>query len=206
MSGKPPRCVFLDLGKVLVDFDLSRFRDFLVQRTLKSTEELLRALTSDGLPASYECGRISDEEFHAEVCRRLHSDIPWDEFVRAWNSIFVEDPIVPDTILSKLAGASAIWIVSNTNRLHFEHVRDALGLGRHATGFVLSYEVGAAKPDRRIFEAALVRAGVSAGDSVFVDDQEANVQAALGLGIDSFVFTGADDLVRQLALRGLPVG
>lgn len=203
MTHRKPACVLLDMGKVLVDFDLGRFRDFLREHSSMSTEELRQALVSDGLPAAYECGRISDGEFHAEVCRRLRADIPWEDFVRGWNSIFIDPPIVPEEYLGRLAGHAAVWIVSNTNRLHFEYVREAFGWARHASGFVLSYEVGAAKPERRIFEAALGRAGARPEDTVFVDDQGPNVEAALGLGIDAFLFSGADDFLNQLAVRGL---
>lgn len=199
-----PGCLLLDMGKVLVDFDLTRFRDFLRQYSGMSTDQLRQALIVDGFPAAYECGRIGDEEFHAELCRRVQSDIPWDEFVRGWNSIFLDDPIVPAAYLAGLSRKVAIWVVSNTNRLHFEHVRKRFEFARHARGFVLSYEVGVAKPDPRIFEKALETAGARPGDSIFVDDQVPNVEAASRLGIDAFLFVGMEDFAQQLARRGLP--
>ena len=50
----------------------------------------------------------------------------------------------------------------------------------------LSHEVGVLKPDARIFNTALERAGVEAERALFVDDQAANVAGARELGIDSF--------------------
>ncbi len=57
----------------------------------------------------------------------------------------------------------------------------------HAAGadsdeFVLSFEVGAAKPDRRIFDAALARLGVDAADTIMVGDSEENDGAAREVG------------------------
>ncbi len=52
----------------------------------------------------------------------------------------------------------------------------------HADEYVLSFEVGAAKPDLRIFEAALARLGVDAADALMVGDSEENDGAARALG------------------------
>ncbi|RBQ17048.1 HAD family phosphatase [Spongiactinospora rosea] len=48
---------------------------------------------------------------------------------------------------------------------------------------VISGEVGMRKPEPGIFEHALGQVGLSAGECVFVDDIEANIVAARGLGI-----------------------
>ena len=49
--------------------------------------------------------------------------------------------------------------------------------------FVLSFEVGAVKPDPRIFETALNRLGVDASDTLMVGDSEENDGGARELGI-----------------------
>ena len=48
--------------------------------------------------------------------------------------------------------------------------------------YVLSFEVGAAKPDPRIFEAALATLGVAASDALMVGDSVENDGAARELG------------------------
>jgi HAD superfamily hydrolase (TIGR01509 family) len=50
--------------------------------------------------------------------------------------------------------------------------------------FVLSFEVGAVKPDPRIFETALQRLGVAAGEAIMVGDSEENDGAARTIGCD----------------------
>ena len=44
------------------------------------------------------------------------------------------------------------------------------------------------KPDRRIFELALERFGIKAGETAFIDDNPDNVQAACNLGIKGILF------------------
>lgn len=48
--------------------------------------------------------------------------------------------------------------------------------------YMLSFEVGAAKPDRRIFQTALSRLGVGAGETLMIGDSEENDGAAGLLG------------------------
>lgn len=56
--------------------------------------------------------------------------------------------------------------------------------GADADEFVLSFEVGAVKPDPRIFEIALQRLGVGAEEAVMVGDSEENDGAARTVGCD----------------------
>lgn len=54
--------------------------------------------------------------------------------------------------------------------------------GADADEIVLSFEVGAAKPDPRIFAAALAALGVDAADALMVGDSEENDGAARAVG------------------------
>jgi HAD superfamily hydrolase (TIGR01509 family) len=65
--------------------------------------------------------------------------------------------------------------------------------------FVLSFEVGAAKPDLRIFTAALDRLGVAANEALMIGDSEENDGAARELGC-SFA------LVDPLPVANRPTG
>jgi len=70
---------------------------------------------------------------------------------------------------------------------------------------VFSYQVGALKPDPRMYRAALQALGVAPGEAVFIDDTPANVAGARGLGMDAILFEGAPALMDALRGRGLPV-
>ena len=48
----------------------------------------------------------------------------------------------------------------------------AIGAADHVDEFVLSFEVGAVKPDAAIFETALARLGVAPADALMVGDSE----------------------------------
>jgi putative hydrolase of the HAD superfamily len=68
---------------------------------------------------------------------------------------------------------------------------------------VNSSEVGVAKPDRKIFEISLLRAGAEPAEALFIDDMAENVKAAENLGITGHVFSSHVELLaffRQLGV------
>jgi putative hydrolase of the HAD superfamily len=62
----------------------------------------------------------------------------------------------------------------------------------------VSARLGMVKPDPEIFEHVLRELGAPAEDVTFVDDRQPNVDAAATLGIRAVLFTGVDDLRKQL--------
>ena len=79
-------------------------------------------------------------------------------------------------------------------------VRTEMALSEYFDAVVVSYEVGCAKPDARIYQLCLSALGVSAESALFVDDRLENLDAAERLGIQSFHFTG-DSSVAELRSR-----
>ena len=70
---------------------------------------------------------------------------------------------------------------------------------RLADTMVISAELGASKPDPRIYEEAMRLLGVGAPECVFVDDKPRNVDAARRLGMVGIEFTTPADVCEQLA-------
>jgi putative hydrolase of the HAD superfamily len=66
-----------------------------------------------------------------------------------------------------------------------------------------SHRTGRRKPDRAAYEAVAEDLELPVGACLFVDDKRRNVDAAVRVGMSSFVFTSALELERELAGRGL---
>ena len=94
-------------------------------------------------------------------------------------------------------------LVSNTNAIHFEMIRENYPLLRHFDALILSYEVQAMKPSPRIFEAAVRAAGCLPEECFFTDDIPEYVEAARAQGIDACVFEGFERLQQDLKNRGV---
>ncbi len=95
---------------------------------------------------------------------------------------------------------------SNTNVLHAPYFRRkfAATLDRF-DAYVLSYEVGCLKPDRRFYEACAKAAGAPAGSCVFIDDMALNVAGARAAGLQGIQYVETAALVEELNGLGVEI-
>ena len=66
-------------------------------------------------------------------------------------------------------------------------------------GILVSGEVGAIKPDQRIYALMLARFAIDPQHAVYIDDNAANAEAARQFGIHGILFTTPDALRKELA-------
>jgi putative hydrolase of the HAD superfamily len=92
-------------------------------------------------------------------------------------------------------------ITNATSRLPRDLAR--LGLLDEFDAIINSSAVGAAKPERRIFLAALEALEARPATTLYIDDSPRHVQAAAELGIVSHVYTGYADMEQLFARYGL---
>lgn len=82
-------------------------------------------------------------------------------------------------------------VVSNCDH-GTRQVVERLGVDEEVDAVVLSFEVGAAKPQPGIYLTALARLGVEAGRAAFVDDQVSYCDGAAALGMETFLLLRED--------------
>jgi len=192
-----------DLGNVLVPVDFARCRQALSQVCAHPPEQVQRIVGRSGLPRRYEQGEVSTEEFFAETCRLLDMRVSLEKFCEVWGEIFAPQSIVPESLLASLGQSHRLVLLSNTNAMHFEQARARYPLLQHFHEFVLSYRVGAMKPQPRIYREAIAAAGCPPAECFFVDDLAENVAAAQREGMDAALFTSLEQLLADLQTRGI---
>ncbi|NOY12719.1 MAG: HAD-IA family hydrolase [Deltaproteobacteria bacterium] len=171
--------VVFDVGRVLIDFSYTRFITTLRQQGAEccGIEEFLERVDLIG----YEHGEVSSREFLEQVNGLLKERLPEAELIAAWNDLFT-----PIRAMLQLAGAlkshCGVYLLSNTSELHWRHIQQAYGLDKICHDRLASYEVGVMKPAPEIFAAACGRFDLCPETSVFVDDLEDNVRAAVACG------------------------
>ena len=196
------KAIIFDLGRVLVDFDFQRGFQALEGVCPHDAVEIRRRIAAGDLVERFETGLIEPPDFVAQLSRNLDLDIDYAGFCRLWSSIFT-DPLVPEAMLEGLAARYRLVLLSNTNAIHFEMIRENYPLLRHFHDWILSYEVHAMKPRREIFQAALERCGCRPEECFYTDDIAAYIEAARRLGIDAVQFESLAQLQRELKARGI---
>jgi glucose-1-phosphatase len=191
------KLITFDLGNVLVKVDHMEFcRRFAVLTPL-STEDIFNFVFNGSLEPDYDTGKMTSQEVYQQVIKQFKVAIEFDRFARWWNSIFSPMPEMEE-IVTKLAKKYPLFLLSNTNALHFDYILNTFPILRHFSKFVLSYEVGSRKPDKGIYEYLIRQSGILPGEILFLDDKLPFVTAAREHGIHAWQFTSYDAFKRQL--------
>ncbi len=197
--------IVFDLGNVIIPVDHLRFCRGLAQVSSWTAEEIYRDAFGTRLVHDYEQGRLSSREFHKEVCRRLGLELGFADFSRIWCEIFSENKEV-SALIRALKGNYRLFLLSNTNELHFEFARKNFPVLDEFEEYILSYRLGCTKPDPRIFKEAIRRADCKPAEIVYIDDIAEYAAAAESLGIQAIHFRSSRQLKDQLAGRQVSWG
>ncbi|GEM_PF-64379 len=200
------RFLYFDLGKVLVDFDVTRMCRQMGEVAGLSTEQVYRVIYSNGLQRRLELGLLDLEGFYEEFCNRIGKRPDFAALLAAANDIFsLNVDVVP--LVAQVAHAGyRIGLLSNTCINHWEFIGTRFrGIIELFPVWVLSFEVHAMKPNAAIFEAATKSAGLPPEKIFFVDDNAANVEGARACGWDAVTFQGPKALAEELEKRGIHI-
>lgn len=118
----------------------------------------------------------------------------WVSDHRSWLSI---DPGTLDVLLALADGGTRMALLSNAGRDFASFFRSGT-IGTLFEQVFVSGELGMIKPSAAIFELAMRELGITADETVFIDNKEINVRGAEALGITGHVFTDASSLHRFL--------
>lgn len=198
------RLIISDFGGVICSFDYRIFCERLGRRTNRTTEQIFAAAFGDRLQADFETGKLSGREYHRAVMARLGSDVPYEEFYPMYGDIFTEIPATGD-LLRRLRTRYPLYLLSDTNEIHFGYVRKTVKTLTLFDDLIVSYQVEAMKPDPRMYQEALRRSGLPARACLFVDDRPANVEGAARLGMHAVLFESPAQLANDLLRLGVVI-
>src|ERR1017187_10543276 len=176
------KVIVFDLGKVLVDFDYSIAARKVAARSTKSLLNLVYLLSNSSLIVEYECGQVTRQRFFEQVRDAVGFQGDLAEFGGYFADIFTEIPQMIALHAELRRRGFKTYIFSNTNDLAIEHVERHFPFFKNFDGYIYSYEVGAMKPDAKIYAAMEKLCGRSGADIIYLDDRLENVQAGLARG------------------------
>ena len=109
-----------------------------------------------------------------------------------------------EELADELHGAGyPLYLLSNTSRA-FHSFRGRIPALRFFTGEFISADHRLLKPDPAIFRAFLAEFGLTAEETLFIDDWAPNIVGARSVGMEGIVFDGSADSLRE-ALAGLGI-
>lgn len=190
--------LLFDLGGVLIELNwlTSARRIFGSQDSEADLKKRWLKLES---AREYEAGKIEFEIFYRKFLSETSLNTAFLEFRQGFNEII--GPLKPGCaqLLEQASKTGRLAMLSNTNSIHVETLRqssDIFGFFQH---LFLSYELGMVKPDYQIYHEVARRLGCQTSQILFFDDSQANIDAASECGMRAFRVDGPDEISKILA-------
>ncbi len=178
--------------------------------------ELVRitGLTADRLDRLYwahreafDMGSLTGHAFWREVAQSAKltlTNAQIEELVRCdarmW--MVVNHAMVAWQLALKQSGLLTAIVSNAGDTVHQEMQREFDWLTRFDV-LVWSYQLKVVKPNPKIYRYVLEKLGTRPEETVFIDDRQENIHAAIALGMKGIVFTTVDQLRADLIAPGL---
>lgn len=193
-----PSAVVFDLGGVLIRWDPRN-----LYRTLFDDEDemerFLSEVTTHEWNVQQDAGRALSEAVEELVARHPDRRDLIAAYYERWPEMLGGAIDGTVEILRELRERGVrTYALSNWSAETFPIARPMFPFLEWFDGIVISGEVKMVKPDPRIFAHVLEKFGLEPDETIFVDDNAANVRAAEAAGFIGIVFQNPDQLRREL--------
>ncbi len=190
---KKDSVLLFDLGGVLIELNwLEKAKKLFNAQA--DVEELKSRWLNLESAREYESGRIDFNQFYRSFTAETGSHIDFSSFEEEFAGIL--GPVKPGCmqLLDELKDRFSLAMLSNTNSLHVEMLRDKTDIFSPFASLFFSYELKMIKPDHEIFHEVCRRLQCPAEQILFFDDSPPNVVAANACGLRAFRADGPSEV------------
>ena len=182
-----------DLGGVVIDVCMESTWRALAEAAGREPEEVLAKMRADAGYQPLERGDITIDEYYEHVMGLLGVRIPFDEFVRCWNSVFLGVTADVEPLLEQVGRRLRLVALTNTNACHATAWVDMFAdVLTHFERVFMSHEMACRKPEPECFGQVLDYLALAPQQVVFIDDVAENVRGAEALGMKGIVAAGTE--------------
>ncbi len=188
-------CFDLD-GLYFTSESFQRFKETLAPDIEKEKRDFVLAL-SDEMKA-FKLGNISEEEYRERVKKELGLSCSLEEIYTKLRDSYEVNPDVVQLANNLKDKGYKIGICSNNFVTRIRELDKKFHFLDDFDVHIFSYEVGAMKPDTKIFQVLIEKSWLSAEQIIYSDDDEKKLSWARNLWIQTFVFHDFDEFVQDV--------
>ena len=188
-------CFDLD-GLYFTDESFQKFKERLAPNTEKPIRDLVLAL-SDEMRA-FKSGTMSEEAYRERAKSELGLSYSNEEIYTILRESYEVNKKVEQLAKTLRQKWYKIWICSNNFPTRIRELDKKFHFLDDFDVHIFSYEVGAMKPDQKIFQILIDKSGVEASKIIYSDDKEEKLEWAKKLWIQTFVFHNVDEFIQDL--------
>lgn len=199
------KTIIFDLGNVIAFFDHRRGLERLRPFSPISVEEMYQSVYACDLEDVVERGLVPPATYLRDVHKlwQLRCDVAFLGHVLG--DVFWPNPETCE-LVPRLRKRYRLLLGSNTNVVHARRfLQQFADVFKHFHHLVLSYEIGARKPDVDFYHTCQRYAGARASECVFIDDLAANVAGARNFGFHAIHYQPNAGLAQQLGALGVEI-
>ena len=192
------RTFIFDMGNVLVHFSHEKMFQQIGDLYSRSAKEIKKLSKEHHVHDLYERGHLSDAEYHHQVEMRMDTNVELADLLHATSNIFVPNAEIHPLLDILKSQGYRLVLLSNTCSAHINFIQERWQLLDRFDATVLSYQVGALKPEPEIYEAALKKIDCQPHEAFFIDDMAENIIQAKKHGLLGTQFIGVTQLIATL--------
>ena len=191
------KTIIFDLGNVIINVDNAKLFKELAAKSSKTASYTEKWFENSSCRKGFGNGKLTARQFYDKTAQELNLKINFNEFSKIWCDIFTLNEDV-EKLIRDLKGKYRLLLLSNTDILHFDYIKNKYKIIDIFDDYVLSYKVGYSKPNPLIFLSALKKAKALPFNCAYIDDIPEFVYVARLMGIRAFQYKNFGKLANDL--------
>jgi len=192
--------IIFDLGGVILNLDYQLTIDAFRNLGKDDFDQLYRQAYQDKIFDQYETGQISSAEFRSYLKTFYDTTIQDEQIDDSWNVMLLDLPQERVDLLMNLKNDYRIFLLSNTNELHYNYFRNTVDkvfgdpnlLEDIFEKTYYSHFMNERKPNAEAFLNVLNENQLSAETTLFIDDSEQHIEGAKKVGLQTILLKEVD--------------
>ena len=183
--------IIFDLGGVIMNIDFKLTENAFSALGFTDFKQHMTQFHITPFFEQYETGKIDDAAFIKGVQQIAGQPLSDQQVMNAWNALLLDFPPARIDLLEKIKNDYRIFLLSNTNSLHYQAFQQTL---QAQTGKKLedlfektyySHTAHLRKPHASIYQLVLDENNFQPAETLFIDDTASNFSGAEELGIQT---------------------
>lgn len=158
---------------------------------------------NDDFMTQFKRGELSEDQFWNLTSQEFNLKLSIEEISRVLANAYKTNQEVINTVKKVRKLGIKTCICTNNFPTRIYALNKKFNFLNDFDVQVFSYQVGAIKPEARIFQTLIEKSACQPSEIIFADDKQSNVDAALSLNINAFLYKNFPDFllkVRQLGV------
>lgn len=184
------RNIIFDFGGVICNIDISLTEKAFRDLGMITFDQSYSVTERDHFFGAFETGQLTPDQFRQALKPFFHQPVTDAQLDEAWNALLLDIPASRIDLLKQLRSRYRLFLLSNTNQIHYEQYLGDLQKKYALSGFgdlfekaYFSHEIGLRKPFPEVFEFLLKDAVILPSETLFIDDSIQHIEGARKTGL-----------------------